>query len=92
MVHPSGGGCSIVDTLDDLDLSYPKVDPGRKKELEAAKKIIRKRVEREERFCPNSASLAHSSCWTEVALSPEHKVSNSYFGVNAANSNLAARC
>lgn len=31
---------SIVDTLDDLDLSYPKVDPGRQKELAAAKKIL----------------------------------------------------
>jgi PPK2 family polyphosphate:nucleotide phosphotransferase len=31
---------AIVDALEDLDLSYPKVDPGRKKELEAAKKTL----------------------------------------------------
>jgi polyphosphate kinase 2 (PPK2 family) len=31
---------AIVDTLDDLSLSYPKVDPQRKKELEAAKKVL----------------------------------------------------
>ncbi len=31
---------AIVDTLDDLDLSYPKVDPQKQKELEAAKKVL----------------------------------------------------
>jgi len=31
---------AIVDTLDDLDLSYPKVDPQKQKELEAAKRIL----------------------------------------------------
>ena len=31
---------AIVDTLDDLKLSYPKVDPQKKKELEAAKKVL----------------------------------------------------
>ena len=30
----------LVDTLESLDLSYPKVDPGKRKELEAAKKIL----------------------------------------------------
>jgi polyphosphate kinase 2 (PPK2 family) len=31
---------AIVDTLDDLKLSYPEVDPHRKKELEAAKRSL----------------------------------------------------
>jgi PPK2 family polyphosphate:nucleotide phosphotransferase len=31
---------AIVDTLDDLDLSYPKLDPQKQKELEAAKKVL----------------------------------------------------
>ena len=31
---------AIVDTLDDLDLSYPKVDPQKQKELAAARKIL----------------------------------------------------
>ena len=31
---------AIVDTLDDLKLSYPEVDPQRKKELEAAKRSL----------------------------------------------------
>ena len=31
---------AIVDTLDELDLSYPKVDPQRKKELAEARKIL----------------------------------------------------
>jgi PPK2 family polyphosphate:nucleotide phosphotransferase len=31
---------AIVDTLEDLDLSYPKVDPQKRKELEAAKKKL----------------------------------------------------
>lgn len=30
----------LVDTLESLDLSYPKVDPEKRKELEAAKKIL----------------------------------------------------
>jgi polyphosphate kinase 2 (PPK2 family) len=30
----------LVDTLESLDLSYPKVDDAKKKELEAAKKIL----------------------------------------------------
>jgi PPK2 family polyphosphate:nucleotide phosphotransferase len=30
----------LVDTLESLDLSYPKVDPKKRKELEAAKKIL----------------------------------------------------
>jgi hypothetical protein len=33
---------AIVDTLEDLDLSYPKVDPEKRKELgEAKKKLLR---------------------------------------------------
>src|SRR6266446_6798820 len=31
---------AVVDTLEDLDLSYPKVDPQKRKELEAAKKAL----------------------------------------------------
>ncbi len=31
---------AIVDALEDLDLSYPKVDPARKKDLDAAKKTL----------------------------------------------------
>lgn len=31
---------AIVDTLEDLDLSYPKVDPQKRKELEAARKML----------------------------------------------------
>ena len=31
---------AIVDTLEDLHLSYPKLDPKKQKELEAAKKIL----------------------------------------------------
>jgi len=31
---------AIVDTLEDLDLSYPKLDPQKEKELEAAKKTL----------------------------------------------------
>ena len=31
---------TIVDTLDDLDLAYPKVDPQKRKELEAARKTL----------------------------------------------------
>jgi PPK2 family polyphosphate:nucleotide phosphotransferase len=31
---------AIVDTLEDLDLSYPKVDPQKRKELEAARKTL----------------------------------------------------
>jgi PPK2 family polyphosphate:nucleotide phosphotransferase len=31
---------AIVDTLEDLDLSYPKLDPQKEKELEAAKKAL----------------------------------------------------
>lgn len=30
----------LVDTLESLNLSYPKVDPGKRKELEAAKKLL----------------------------------------------------
>ena len=30
----------LVDTLESLDLSYPKVDPAKRKELEAAKKVL----------------------------------------------------
>jgi hypothetical protein len=30
----------LVDTLELLDLAYPKVDEAKKKELEAAKKIL----------------------------------------------------
>ena len=30
----------IVDTLENLNLSYPRVDPQKKKELEAAKKVL----------------------------------------------------
>jgi PPK2 family polyphosphate:nucleotide phosphotransferase len=30
----------LVDTLESLDLSYPKVDPAKRKELEAAKKLL----------------------------------------------------
>jgi len=30
----------LVDTLENLDLSYPKVDPAKRKELEAAKKLL----------------------------------------------------
>lgn len=32
----------IVDTLESLKLSYPKVDPGKRKELQAAKKLLLK--------------------------------------------------
>jgi PPK2 family polyphosphate:nucleotide phosphotransferase len=32
----------IVDTLESLDLKYPKVDPAKRKELEAAKKLLEK--------------------------------------------------
>ena len=32
----------IVDTLEKLDLSYPKVDPAKRKELEAAKRLLMK--------------------------------------------------
>ena len=31
---------AVVDTLDDLSLSYPKVDPQKRKTLEAARKIL----------------------------------------------------
>jgi hypothetical protein len=31
---------AIVDTLDDLNLSYPEVDPQKQKELAAARKIL----------------------------------------------------
>jgi hypothetical protein len=31
---------AVVDTLEDLDLSYPKVDPEKRKELEEAKKKL----------------------------------------------------
>ena len=31
---------AIIDTLDDLDLSYPKLDPQKQKELDAAKKVL----------------------------------------------------
>ena len=31
---------AIVDTLDDLNLSYPKVDPQKRKELQAARKML----------------------------------------------------
>jgi hypothetical protein len=30
----------VVDTLESLDLAYPKVDDAKRKELEAAKKIL----------------------------------------------------
>jgi hypothetical protein len=30
----------VVDTLESLELSYPKVDEAKRKELEAAKKIL----------------------------------------------------
>jgi hypothetical protein len=30
----------LVDTLESLNLSYPKVDPAKQKELEAAKKLL----------------------------------------------------
>ncbi len=33
---------AVVDALDDLDLSYPKVDPQKQKELEAARKLLLK--------------------------------------------------
>ena len=33
---------AVVDALDDLDLSYPKVDPQKEKELEAARKLLLK--------------------------------------------------
>jgi hypothetical protein len=33
----------VVDTLESLDLSYPKVDDAKKKELEAAKKELLKK-------------------------------------------------
>jgi len=33
----------IVDTLESLDLSYPKVDAAKRKELEAAKKLLTKK-------------------------------------------------
>lgn len=33
---------AVVDALDDLDLSYPKVDPQKRKELEAARKLLLK--------------------------------------------------
>jgi len=33
---------AVVDALDDLDLSYPKVDPQKDKELEAARKLLLK--------------------------------------------------
>jgi len=33
---------AIVDALDELDLSYPKMDPQKRKELEAARKMLRK--------------------------------------------------
>jgi PPK2 family polyphosphate:nucleotide phosphotransferase len=32
--------CVLVDTLESLHLSYPKVDPAKQKELEAAKKLL----------------------------------------------------
>jgi PPK2 family polyphosphate:nucleotide phosphotransferase len=32
--------CVLVDTLESLNLSYPKVDPAKQKELEAAKKLL----------------------------------------------------
>ena len=32
--------CVLVDTLESLNLSYPKVDPAKRKELEAAKKLL----------------------------------------------------
>jgi hypothetical protein len=32
---------AIVDTLDGLNLSYPKVDAQKKRELEAARKMLR---------------------------------------------------
>ena len=31
---------AIVDTLDDLELSYPKVDPHKRKELQSAKRTL----------------------------------------------------
>jgi hypothetical protein len=31
---------AVVDTLEDLELSYPKLDPQKRKELEAAKKAL----------------------------------------------------
>jgi hypothetical protein len=30
----------LVDTLESLDLSYPKVDPAKRKELGTAKKVL----------------------------------------------------
>jgi PPK2 family polyphosphate:nucleotide phosphotransferase len=33
---------AVVDALDDLDLSYPRADPRKRKELEAARKLLRK--------------------------------------------------
>ncbi|MGH9551163.1 MAG: polyphosphate kinase 2 family protein, partial [Terriglobales bacterium] len=33
---------AVVDALDDLDLSYPKVDPQKRKELEAARTLLLK--------------------------------------------------
>ena len=33
---------AIVDTLEELDLAYPKVDAQKKKELEAARKMLLK--------------------------------------------------
>ena len=33
---------AVVDALDDLALSYPKVDPQKQKELEAARKLLLK--------------------------------------------------
>src|SRR5438046_2090299 len=34
---------AIVDTLDDLDLSYPKVDAQKRKELQAARRMLSER-------------------------------------------------
>jgi hypothetical protein len=33
----------VVDTLESLDLAYPKVDEAKRKELEAAKKLLSKK-------------------------------------------------
>jgi hypothetical protein len=40
MVYSSRRGGAVIETLDSLDLAYPKVDEGKLKELAAAKKKL----------------------------------------------------
>ena len=56
MVHPLAVSAAIVETLEGLDLCYPKVDAAKHKEIKAARQLLEKKFS-----CPVSRDQKISS-------------------------------